>query len=86
MNIATYTISAYEGDYYIFSIPLRTTEKWLKETLKRRDVINGAELTENQFQKLKPKIIPGIECCWYPKINYYIEGINKPSKGRIGSP
>jgi hypothetical protein len=85
MKIATYTISAYEGDYYIFAIPLRTTKKWLQQALKRTEVMNGEELTENQFKKLKPKIIPGVECCWYPRIHYFLEGYNEAEKDPASS-
>jgi hypothetical protein len=77
MKYKYYILSCYAPDAYVFFVRIRASEAWLKKTLKRKNLINGTPLTKTQFDALQTRLIPDVEACYYDKLEYFVEAVNK---------
>ena len=70
-----FCLSCYGPNAYIFSVPLRASEAWLKRVLKRRDLIDGTPLRKSQFEILRRRVTGYAEVGWSDSLEYFLEGM-----------
>jgi len=69
-----YCISCYGSDSYVFSVPVRASEGWLKKVLRRKTLISGGRLSRKQFKAIWLRVPKGIEIGWDTNLKYFLEG------------
>ena len=74
-----FCLSCYGPNAYIFSVPLRASEAWLKRVLKRRDLIDGTPLRKSQFEILRRRVTGHVEVGWSDSLEYLLEGMTVSS-------
>ncbi|GEM_PF-4699738 len=73
VRILQYTIGCYGKESYVFTVPLRASEKWLKKVLRRSALINGKLLTRKQLNVLKRRVAKRTEIGWDANLEYVLE-------------
>ena len=77
MKILQYRIGCYGKESYVFGVPIRASERWLKSVLRRKDLIDATPLTAAQFDTLKRRVSNGSEIGWDGTLEYFLEGVTK---------
>jgi hypothetical protein len=68
-----YCLSCYGPNSYIFSVPIRASEAWLKKTLKRQNLIDGTPLRKGEFEVLRRRVTGSVEVGWTGTLEYFLE-------------
>jgi hypothetical protein len=69
-----YCLSCYGTDAYVFSIPVRASEAWLKKFLGRKHLINAIPLRRRQVEALRARLPRDIEVGWHKGLEFFLEG------------
>jgi len=77
-----YIIGCYTKDRFLYSLPIRASNEWLRKTLRRKCVINAQPLTKSQFVALQKRLHWTIEIAWYADFEYFVEAVWRDEKDK----